>query len=79
VPDADRTLPDFYEMTGLEDVAQRVRKGLLIGSEPDGTETSAARPGQMIPQPNGSAGFSRIGIQGRCVIPPSAHSSKARS
>jgi len=38
VPDADRTLPDFYEMTGLEDVAQRVRKGLLIGSEPDGTE-----------------------------------------
>jgi hypothetical protein len=38
VRDADRTLLDFYEMTGLEDVAQRIRKSLLIGSEPDGTE-----------------------------------------
>jgi cell wall assembly regulator SMI1 len=38
VLDAGRTLLDFHEMTGLEDLVKGVRKSLLIGSEPDGAE-----------------------------------------
>jgi hypothetical protein len=47
--------------------AQGVRKNLLIGSEPDGTNVCCSSR-QIIQKMNGSAGFSRLGMRGRCVI-----------
>jgi hypothetical protein len=43
--------------------AQGVRKNLLIGSEPDGTNVCCSSR-QIIQKMNGSAGFSRLGMRG---------------